>query len=685
MDTHVLDAKPLRWYRCMYTEAASFPVDDISGMCAMLLLVKPGSKLEAGLEVPSRQLPGSFRRSCMAALLKCHKQTAKNATATMLVPTGPDATASATSSAGSFSGLVRRNPSLVTRRLQEERRRVGLTIGRKRLLQSSTAGTNNNSANDGTACDNDDRLLFRRGDDDNATASNNFLEIASPYKAVAFLRDDLVLASDDNGRVDAVRLPNTRGGRGTLVASRMGDPDPTVQHSAPALFSLNDGDSFAMGLSGGEVRVFATSRDTTWSNLGNSNSSNAYMRLALRASGPRRKYERAGDPNKARSVAARSLSDMLKAPCPNDRYLLQELCDWNEGRFPPSRIPNKTNNLSLAAGLAVTANSFAFHEDSSSRSLFAAYVDPEFDCFSLRVLDGRISSETTDVRRTICLDTKPLKNRYPNRNVNVFEDISAITFIGDRTLATSHVARVGKNQASNIIKLWDLRMVREEDPKPASSAPFIPSFPFDEARGIESWRETAIFGRGNAVVCPMSEEIPTTDFVISRLVGSVDGCRLSITTNSWSNIETFDGHRIVDSCACNTLLVDPNQMNNVVHDSKLSSFQQSELNAFTPNLDFLASYQDESDVDPVIMLFDLNDHMTKKDSDGMTKKKRKYHDTMQASNECTPGLDSCLAGKLDGAVTDVVGIQSKLSCLSLDKHGTALVGASMDGDLFLWG
>jgi hypothetical protein len=69
----------------------------------------------------------------------------------------------------------------------------------------------------------------------------------------------------------------------------------------------------------------------------------------------------------------------------------------------------------------------------------------------------------------------------------------------------------------------------------------------------------------------------------------------------------------------------------------------------------------------------------------MTKKKRKYHDAMQASNECTPGLDSCLAGKLNGIVTDAIGIESKLSCLSLDKHGTALIGGSMDGDLFLWG
>ena len=595
----------------------------------------------------------------------------------MLVPTGPDATASA----GSVGGLVRRNPSLATRRLQEERRRVGLAIGRKRLLQSSTAGTNNsnNSANDGTACNNDDRLLFRRGDDDNVTASNNFLEIASSYKAVAFLRDDLVLASDDNGRVDAVRLP-ARGGRGTLVASRLGDPDPTVQHSAPPLFALNDGESFAMGLSGGEVRVFATSRDTTWSNLGNSNNScNTYMRQALRVSGPRRKYERANDPNKARSAEARSLSDMLKAPSPNDRYL-QEICDWNEGRFPPPRIPDKTNNLSLAAGLAVTANSFAFHEDSSSRSLFAAYVDPEFDCFSLRVLDGRVSSETSDVRRTICVDSNPLKKRYLNRNV--FEDISAITFVGDRTLATSHVARVGKNQASNLIKLWDLRMIREEA---CSSTPFIPSFPFDEARGMESWSQTAILGNGNIVVSSTSEEVPAADFVISRLVGSVDGSRLSITTNSLSNHETFDGHRMVDSCASNTLLMDPNHIGSVLNDAKLSSFQQSELNAFTPNLDFLASYQ-ESASDPVVMLFDLNNHTTKKkDLDGMAKKKRKYHDAMQASKESTPEFDSCLVGKLEGTVTDSFGIESKLSCLSLDKHGTALVGGSMDGDLFLWG
>ena len=590
----------------------------------------------------------------------------------MLVPTGPDGAA-----------VGKGNPSL---RLQEERRRVGLAIGRKRLLRSSTIGANSIYGSGG----NDDRLLFRRGDDGNATAANNFLEISSPYKAVAFLRDDMVLASDDKGRLDAVRTPPKRGERGTLAASRLGEPVPGVQHShgVPSLFTLNHGESFAMGLPGGEIRIFST--EHYWSSLGNSRGTlqqqpspnHSYLRQTLRVGGPRRKYERADTSShkNARSETGRSLCDMLKAPNSNDRYL-QEICDWNEGRFPPSRYPNNTDNISLASGLAVTANSFAFHEDSAGRSLLAAHVDPAFDCFSLRVLDGRVSSETTDARGTICIDTKPLKERCPNKDI--VEDISAITFVGDRILATSHVARVTKNQASNFIKLWDLRMIGEKDPKPCSSTSFIPSFPFDEARGVESWKETAFGGRGNVAVDPTGEEVPCTDFVISRLVGSVDGSRLSITTNTCSN-ETFDGHGMVDIHKCSALLVDSDQMNSVLHAAQLPKFRQPELNAFTPNLDFLASYQ--NGCDQAVLLFDLDSPTTKeaKDSNYSFLKKR-THDTMQGSNEYSSECNACLVGKLPAAFTDSFGIDSQLSCLSLDRHGTAIVGGSMDGDLFLWG
>ena len=585
-----------------------------------------------------------------------------------MLPTGPEGTA------GSDWPARRGNPSLVTRHLQEERQRVGLTIGRRRLTIAAT--TNNN---------NDDLLLFRRGDDANATASNNFLEISSPYKTVAFLNNDVVLASDHMGRLDAVRVPPNRGERrGTLVSSRSGEPAPAVQSSAPSLFALHDGDSFAMGLPGGEIRIFATEYDKTWGNWQQQQTqSNTYLRQALQVGGSRRKYERADCYKRAGSGAGRSLYDMLGAPSSNDRYL-QEICDWNEGKFPPLRCPdgNNTDSSCLTAGLVVTANSFAFHEDVSGRSLWCAYVDPELDCFSLRVLDERVSSETTDTRRTICVDTNPLKKRSPD--ANIFEDISATTFVGDRTLATSHVGRIAKNQVSNVIKLWDLRMIREDDPKPCSSTPIIPSFPFDEVRGIESWRETTLLGGNNVVVNSLGAEMPTTDFVISRLVGSVDGSRLSITTNCWSH-ETFDGFQMVDVDKCRTLLVDANQMNNVLHTAKLPKLRLPELNAYTPNLEFLASFQEETGQS--VLLFDLSNPANKKEVDAVSHAKKRSYGMMEGSNggDGDDESSNCLVGKLDGTVTDSFGIESQLSCLSLNRYGTALVGGSMDGDLYLWG
>ena len=142
---------------------------------------------------------------------------------------------------------------------------------------------------------------------------------------------------------------------------------------------------------------------------------------------------------------------------------------------------------------------------------------------------------------------------------------------------------------------------------------------------------------------------------------------------------------MVDVDKCRTLLVDANQMNNVLHTAELPKLRLPEFNAYTPNLDFFASFQEETGQS--ILLFDLSNPATKKEVDADSHAKKRNYGVMEGSNRGDDDDEpsNCLVGKLDGTVSDSFGIESQLSRLSLNRHGTALVGGSMDGDLYLWG
>ena len=325
----------------------------------------------------------------------------------------------------------RNNPSLSTQRIRDSRKHLGISIGRKRLLSHCVSSSTDVFPD----TSNDSRLLFRRGDDSSsstngttAAARNNYFYETQPrYCAVSFLNDYVVLAADDAGRIDAVRLPMAVGGtdgeaekqeRGALLASRIGDPVNLSQMSHPcaSIFPFRDGQAFAVGYPGGEIRVYATEHDMTWAANGSSaeaaakpsvagasssNNQRPYLHCAVRRGGPRRKYERLdrgqfGGPSSkfpTPDVVGQSLREMLVSQSLGRQYL-PEILDWSEGQYPPCRVTNNTFAASphLIKGIPRTEVLFDFREIGSGGSLLSAYVDPYLDCYSLRLIDGRTLS-----------------------------------------------------------------------------------------------------------------------------------------------------------------------------------------------------------------------------------------------------------------------------------------------------
>jgi len=628
----------------------------------------------------------------------------------------------------------RNNPSLSTQRIRESRKHLGISIGRKRLLSHCVSSSTDGDVPVSPDTSNDSRLLFRRGDDSsgsssNAAASRNyFYETPPRYCAVSFLNDYVVLAVDDAGRIDAVRLPMSVGGtdgkaekqeRGTLLASRIGDPVNLSQMSHPcaSIFPFRDGQAFAVGYPGGEIRVYATEHDMTWAancssaeagakpsvaGASSSNGQRPYLHCAVRRGGPRRKYERLdrgqfGGPSSdfpTPDVVGQSLREMLVSQSLGRQYL-PEVLDWNEGQYPPCRVTNSTFAASphLIKGIPRTEVLFDFREIGSGGSLLSAYVDPYLDCYSLRLIDGRTMSQdstgTTKMtagvfqRSQIRVDTNPLNVRggqYGN------EDITGLTFVGESALATSHVSFVGKDEITNVIKFWDIRMINSNNAKPATTA-VVASFPFDDCRGVEALSEVVMSGAddfGGATTTlvvdpPDTDKIPSSGFAVSRLTGSVDNGRVSIATQSLRGDELSTCEHL-EMNEFREVLVDTDRFSILHRTQKISSDSQRKP-AFTPDLTFMAAYKgpnvDERNTS--LLLYDLSNRSSL--SDWTLHKKRSHEDMSEVSKK----FDTDIAGKINGIVNDSYGTESELLCLALNGHGTALVGGSADGDLFLWG
>lgn len=621
----------------------------------------------------------------------------------------------------------------LSHQIRDQTKRVGLTIGRKRLLAHCTSNDNDTASSTRSNSDddsNDARLLFRRGDDDgggdtNAAGANNyFLETPTPYAAISFLNDYVVLAADEKGQIDAVRLPTRRGEgrgqrrrRGTLAANCLGEPLDLLPKSQISLFPFLNGDAFAVGYPGGEVRIYSTEHDATWgaaaaatdigsptgaatcTSTSSSNHRPSFLHCAVREGGPRRKYERLDYRQYGAVQGGQSLREMLVSQSLGRQYL-PEILDWDVGQYPPYRsIDAKlTANPNLMEEMGMVENSaayklYAFREVGAGGSLLTAYADPYLDCYSLRMMDGRTMSQNSSTstaeaqqKTQICIDLKPLNTRAGGGQYSG-EDISSLAFVGDNALATSHVSRVeNKCDIMNVIKFWDLRMISSAKPKPATSA-VVASFPFDDCYGVEALREVVMSGTYcydpvALIVDPLdTDQIPSSGFAVTRLTGSVGTGLLSISTQVLTGCgPTGVEINRLEPNKYSEVLVDSNRFHILHKTQKISADGDSQRKpAFTPDLDFMAAFQktDEYDCDPIVSLFDLSNRASE---DGTLQKKRSYEDMKKGATR-----DGCnMVGQINAAVNDSYGSISDIECIALNRHGTALCCGTADGDLFLW-
>jgi len=323
------------------------------------------------------------------------------------------------------------------------RRQFGVKLARRKLLDSAKNLQQEHEKNGTIWIDMDSSmppLLFHRmerSDDEANRSDENALQGNIPpllvggsspiYRNVAFLNDEVVIASTTNGLIDAVRLPDgfdikadgsefqgshveiKRKRRGKLIADQLGNPVQGSVNTSIKLRSLSNGQSFVAGLPSGYLQIFSTERESTWCRqrfkqqqisemkYNHEKGDETFIRMILQIAPPRRRYLR--DCTHAK-LSLQGLITSWTSGKLSEQYGLSEIPDWDLNSSP----------------LHHTGNSEDFNESSwdfrkSGSTLLSAHIHPQKDCFSIHTIDEnvRYAKDLNNSSSATCLgDTKPL-------------------------------------------------------------------------------------------------------------------------------------------------------------------------------------------------------------------------------------------------------------------------------------
>jgi len=376
--------------------------------------------------------------------------------------------------------------------------------------------------------------------------------------------------------------------------------------------------------------------------------------------------------------------------------------------------------------------------------LHVAHVDSDYDAFWMQVLDSRIrtATATTNNAATVLIDgsTRDCSSAE--------EHITAVSMVTDICMATSHIycgnygstpARdffdrdlpcTGHSGMSSCIKLWDIRMAKKKNsrggstnnmsPIPAdiiviSSTPFFRHADVALVEPVASIHTELTSGKGTLGTsraggscvddekCVENESsIVDSDYVVTNLSANAK----DLTCGANNNGSTCGGSLMVTAQSrTESTRIEHCQLN-------LSTFQMTRkvsqtnvnvgcqpLYAVASSRNFLATCSNRSNsinshgnneadsglrsagASTSIFIYDMHDeppHQTK----GLMRD-HCYSPSLRLHQQQKPE-DSTWSFRMNASLTDRYGMETELSCIAMNENGTALLGGSTDGDLFVW-
>lgn len=495
------------------------------------------------------------------------------------------------------------------------------------------------------------------------------------YVACTMLNVDRVVGWDRSGALDIVRMPSRPKDNTTTKSRPMGtaivnawDLKVPEHYGIPKLYPFLAGDALAVGcgnsyhiLTNGAARSWAERKDLPRATHTYNDNFAAYV-----LSGPRRKYER----NLQKSeyalramiqthTSAVDLATATTTPSLDYETFLSILPGWNSTTIiDPERakLPSSPYVPSTQKPIS-QATQWDFMETGSS--LLAARVDPQQDAFWMQLIDDRAPPHRPSVG---------ISRSVPPRYCD--EHITAIAFVSSNCLATAHVTCPSssssmatpvninhtKPQMKSSVKIWDIRMAssltfqnknNENDPAGMQTVS-IPSFPHNMAIGMNP-EATKSWPRQNK---EQSKPQQNDDSIITDLSSCRKGT-LVVTAHS-SHLQRVDHYLLhLGSLAWEHIHQ---------HADKRES-----LYAVAGNHTVLACVAGPASE---IQLVDIAARS------GGRKSHRNWKNNEQESAQ------SCRT--LPVPLKDRLGLETELSCLAVNRDGSAVVGGSMDGDLFVW-
>jgi hypothetical protein len=427
----------------------------------------------------------------------------------------------------------------------------------------------------------------------------------------------------------------------------------------------------------GNYHVLATEHLSTWGDKYNlqeasfsqqrlHSSSVSYIQRGWTLEGPRR--------YRHRQNGLLSLSHMIRGEqhvLNHDRHEYSEIDLWNSPTTASSSSTrHRTENRMRFVPHQRPNNQAKWDFFETPSALLAAHVDAEHDCFWLKMVDDRTK------KTVVCVDITS-RERSPVCE----EHITSCAFASEFCLATSHVG-IGTRRASSVfeggmpaaehaenhtaVKLWDIRKLRRG---PAEEV-VLPIFPRGAAVAMEPAVSLNTRVDEKDQLLMSSEEDPgKSHHVITNLESSLNTGTLLVTTRSRSQCRETEHYVPNLGRHCFTRRIR----------QTIPSNGCAPIYGTAASHNYMACLGDRQGegISSSIQVYNLQETPPSRRS---SSKKR----TAKGEPRVEKEEDETASFQFHPALKDRHGLESQLSCLTMNESGTSILGGSNDGDLFAW-
>jgi hypothetical protein len=479
-------------------------------------------------------------------------------------------------------------------------------------------------------------VVYRRPEDWNHEQS---------YSTCIFLDEhNTVLASDSSGKIDIVRLPYYSSSEiprafGTkLAAAFYAHPTDSLKFK-----SLQGGKAFAVGMPSGMYQVVPTELAST-SGTDPDHPLGKFSLLQMQRCAsyecPRRRL--------IRRECVHSIVLGLATP-PGQQHLVES---WNSIEAQSKCVSATPIKHLLSRQHIPSSSLWDFREIGSS--LTAANVESDLGCFSLRIIDDRIHNVV------VCVDVISKCSSLGDE-----EHITACAFASDIYLATSHV-RSFANGTVPSLKIWDIRFLTRRKGV-AIKEVLVPPFPNPPTVDLEPPMSLDTHYKGNDA-CSVPPSSKSNCCSIFTALTSSSGNQGTIVATKQCGSQEIE-HCVFDLARlCFTRRICHNSQSHVHGIAASHSF-----------MGCVGGLQQDS-----LLMYDLQEAHAKPSAKTRNAKRGLDGERPRGSINEGGEMDSSWCSSFNPVLKDRHGLQTQLSCLALNESGTAILGGSNDGDLFLW-